>query len=963
MSDPEVDRRRFLALAGASAALAKLTGCTRQPPEEIVPYVRQPEQYVAGPSVQYATAMVHSGLATGLLVRSQMGRPVKVEGNPDHPASLGATDTFSQASVLSLYDPERAQVVTRLGRITTWERFAAEIAQVVAAHRAAGGAGVRVLTEAVTSPSLAAEMGALLAECPAARWCRFEPCGGHHGGAGLALAFGAPVSVRYDLAAADVVVAIESDFAAAGPGNVRHARDFARRRAPGATGALGHTSALLGALPPSPGMNRLYSIESAPTCTGTLADHHLALRPFDVGLFAAALAAELGVAPRDALGEVPSVVTRWAAVIARDLRAAGARGLVIVGEPALPAVHALAAAMNAALGNTGTTVFYTDLVEASPVDHVASIRELCDDMRGGRVSLLVILGGNPVYTAPADLDFAGAMASVGLRVHLSLHADETAGLCHYHIPEAHFLESWGDARAFDGTVTLTQPLLDPLYQGRTALEIVAAMRGRSAPSLDLVRGFHLGRLGAEGFDAAWNRALSDGFFAGTALPQVAPVLAAGAAQRAVLDIAAAARRRHGYELAIRPDPTVDDGRFAHNGWLQELPKPHTKLVWDNAALVGPRTAAELGVQTEDVVELASEGRTVRAPVFVLAGHPEGAVTVTLGYGRRAGGSVAAGLGFDAYRLRTSAALWSAPGLLVRKTGEKHPLAVTQQHTDSHARPHARVATLAELVRHPEIIHEMGEEPPESLTLYPEWKYEGRAWGMVIDQSACTGCSSCVVACQAENNIPVVGKEQVRAGREMHWLRIDRYEVPALGQRVTVHQPMMCVHCENAPCEYVCPVAATTHSAEGVNEMTYNRCVGTRYCANNCPYKVRRFNFFDYQGDRARTTLRLLGNPDVTIRSRGVMEKCTYCIQRIAAGRIEAERGLRQVRDGEVVTACQQACPTGAITFGDIHDPASRVRLLKADPRNYGVLAELNTRPRTSHLARILNPHPELEHHG
>jgi hypothetical protein len=729
MSDSEVDRRRFLALMTASAALAKLAGCTRQPPEEIVPYVRQPEELVQSTLACYATAMVQGGVATGLLARSQMGRPIKIEGNPDHPASLGATDVFAQAAVLALCDPDRAQVVTRLGRITTWERFAAEIAQVVAAHRAAGGTGLRILTETVTSPSLAAEIGALLAECPGARWHRFDPAGEHNRRSGLAQAFGAPVAVRYDVASADVIVSIDADFAAYGPGSLRYARDLARRRDPGQKGALGHTSAVRGALPPSAGMNRLYLVESSPTCTGTIADHRLSLRPSEVGLFAAALAAELGVLPPGGAGDIPPNVARWAAVIATDLRAAGARGLVIAGEPAIPAVHALTALMNAALGNVGTTVFYTDPVEASPVDHLTSIRELCDDMREGRVSLLVVLGGNPVYTAPADLDFAGAMSKVGLRVHLSLHPDETSELCHYHLPEAHFLETWGDARAFDGTVTLIQPLIAPLHEGRPAIEVVHAMRGRAAPVLDLVRGHHKRTSASTRFDSVWNSALQDGFFAGSSLPPIRPVLAPGIAALAAAGVAAAASRRQGYELAIRPDPTVDDGRHSNSGWLQELPKPHTLLTWDNAAIVGPRTAAELGVQTEDVVELANEGRTVRAPVCVLPGHPEGSVTVTLGYGRRSGGSVAVGLGFDAYRLRTTASLWHAPGLLVRRTGERRALAITQQHTGHHDRPHARAVTLAEMAANPAVIHEMAaEEPPKSLSLYPRVEVRGPRLG-------------------------------------------------------------------------------------------------------------------------------------------------------------------------------------------------------------------------------------------
>jgi len=959
----EVDRRRFLSLVGASLALAKATACSQQPPEALLPYVRQPENVLPGVPSYYATSFVQSGYAMGLLGKTLTGRPIKLDGNPEHPASLGATDAFAQASVLMLYDPDRAQAATRLGRITTWPRIAGDLAHALAAERASGGAGIRVLTETVTSPSLIAEMGGFLAELPNARWSRYEPAGDHHARLGAQLALGRPANVVYDLGAADTLLTIDSDLLAEGPGALRYAFQAARRRAPDDSGALGHTAILRGPPPASPGMSRMYCVESWPTCTSTISDHRLALRPSEVGVFTAALAEQLGVAQTGgALGAVPPMIAQWASAIARALRATAGRCVIAAGEPAAPAVHALAIAMNDALGNTGRTVFYTDPVEAEPVNQIAQIQELAADMRAGRVRLLIILGANPVYTAPADIDFAAAMKQVPLCAQLSLYRNETTEHCHYHVPEAHFLEAWGDARAFDGTASLIQPLIEPLYAGKTALEVIAALRGRpEASGREIVKAYWQARVGGEGFEATWLRAVELGFWPLTALPARPIVLVPGAAQLALSQITAALPGA-GYELAIRTDPTVGDGRFANVGWLQELPKPHTKLTWDNAAVMSPKTAAELGVVTGDLVQLAREGRAVTAPVYVLRGHPDSTVTVHLGYGRRRGGNVGRGLGFDAYRLRTSDALWHARGLSIRKLDGHYPLAVTQGDFDTHGRPHVRTAPLATFLRHPDIIDAMNVVPHAGLSLYPEWEYNGRAWGMSVDQGICTGCSACVVACQAENNIPVVGKGEVLAGREMHWLRIDRYEVETGAGSIVVNQPMLCVHCEKAPCEVVCPVEATTHSAEGLNEMTYNRCVGTRYCQNNCPYKVRRFNFFDYT-DPANT-LKLLRNNEVTVRSRGVMEKCTYCVQRIVKARIAAEiEGSRPIRDGEVVTACQDACPTGAIAFGDINDPASRVRRLKLDPRSYGVLSELNTQPRTTHMARLRNLDPELVDDG
>ena len=939
----DTGRRRFLELMAASFALASASACTRQPPEKIVPYVRQPEEIIPGRPLFYATSVVHRGYAIGVLAESHMGRPIKIEGNPEHSASLGATDAITQASVLTLYDPERSRVLTRLGRISTWERFLGEVEQALTNERAAGGAGIRILTETITSPSLIAQMDALLRTFPNAKWHRYEACGMDSANEAARVAFGAPVSARHDFRAADVVLALDSDFLAEGPGAIRYSRDFmSRRRDEGA-----------------PGMNRLYSIESSPTCTGTVADHRLALRPSQVAPFGMLVAAELGIAGAERPGSpLPPEAPRWAAAIARDLRAAGRRGVVIAGEHASPAAHLVASVINDALGAAGSTVFYADPIEPNPVNSVASLRELVDDMAAGRVSTLLILGGNPVYAAPADIDFAGAMAKVPLRVHLSLYEDETSAHCHYHIPEAHYLEAWGDARAFDGTLSLIQPLIEPLYGGRSALELLAAINGQPrASGLDLLKAAYRDRFEATRFDALFQKALHDGFVAFSASP-VAPARVRPEALRRAAEIMAAETAGAGdIELILRPDPALDDGRYANNAWLQELPKPHTTLTWDNAALISPMMAARLGVETGDVVELSREGRRVSLPVFTLRNHPDGAVTVHLGYGRTRSGLVGMGAGTNAYPLRTSTARGHGGGLTLRKTGEKRKLAITQGHFDPEGRPHVRGADQQELEDDHHHIHEMGHEPPPDLTLYPKWPYPGYAWGMVVDMSACTGCSACVVACQAENNIPVVGKDQVLAGREMHWLRIDYYHVGESPEPETYNQPMMCVHCENAPCEPVCPVAATSHSAEGINEMTYNRCVGTRYCSNNCPYKVRRFNFLEYQ--KTEPSIRLLRNPDVTVRSRGVMEKCTYCVQRVSAARIEASKEGRPIRDGEVVTACQQACPTGAIVFGDINDPASRVRALKEDARNYGVLAELNTRPRTTYLAKITNKNPEI----
>jgi MoCo/4Fe-4S cofactor protein with predicted Tat translocation signal len=939
-----VSRRRFLQLMAASLALAGVTACTRQPEEKIMPYVRQPEDIVPGNPLFFATAMPFGGFGYGVLAESHMGRPTKIEGNPQHPTSLGATDAFGQASVLTLYDPDRSQVIINARMIRTWGGFVAALNDALDEQRPIAGQGLRVLTETVTSPTLAQQLRTMLERFPGAKWHQYEPAASHAAQAGARLAFGEECDVQYRFDRAEVIFALDADFLACGPAALRYARDFAGKRRVWQGGQT---------------MSRLYAVESTPSLTGTMADHRLPLRPGEVGALARAVVQELGVLPGQAPAPQATAVAayaRWVRAVANDLRRHQGRSIVTAGEQQPPVVHALAHALNYALGNIGQTVFYTDPVEAAPTDQIASLRELVSDMAAGAVGLLVIIGGNPVYTAPADLRFAEHLAKVPLRVHLSLYHDETSALCHWHVPETHYLESWSDIRAYDGTVSIIQPLIAPLYAGRSAHEVLAALLGQpDSRAYDLVRDYWRSQRPGEDFERIWRTALHDGLIAGTALaPRPVNGLRLGPT-----DVEPSASPPAGLDLIFRPDPAVWDGRFANNGWLQELPKPLTKLTWDNAALISPATAERLGLATEDLVELRYQGRTVRAPIWIMPGHVDDAVTVSLGYGRWRAGQLGTNAGYNAYALRTSDAPWFGSGLEIVKTGERYQLATTQEHFRMEGRNLVRAGHLTEYLKDPDFVHAMGHEPEPGETLYPLVEYSGYAWGMAIDLNACIGCSACVVACQAENNVPIVGKTEVARGREMHWLRIDRYYKGGLDRPETHSQPVLCMHCEKAPCEVVCPVAATVHDHEGLNNMVYNRCVGTRYCSNNCPYKVRRFNFFQY-ADYTTPSLKLLHNPDVTVRSRGVMEKCTYCVQRINAGRIQAEREGRSVRDGEVVTACQAVCPTEAIVFGNINDPNSRVAKMKATPLSYGLLTELNTRPRTTYLARLRNPNPELE---
>jgi MoCo/4Fe-4S cofactor protein with predicted Tat translocation signal len=947
-----INRREMLKLAAASAALAGLSACTKLPTEKIVPYVKPPEEIIPGKPLFYATSMPLAGVATGLLVESHMGRPTKVEGNPEHPGSLGGTDVFAQASVLTLYDPDRSTTVMLEGRISSWGAFVTAMGN-ARVQLAPKGTGLRILTETVTSPTLAAQIRGLLAQFPEAKWHQYEPCGRDNEREGARLAFGRPVNTVCRFDKADVVVSLDSDFLSSGPGHVRYARDFSSRRA------------MQG---PASQLNRLYVVESMPTNTGAMADHRFPMRADDVKFSAHFLAAAL---------KVPGLIAEpnrepWMA-IARDLERHRGVSLVIAGEEQPPLVHALAHAMNEVLGNVGQTVYYTEPLESDPVNGIESLRELVSDLNAGKVEALVILGGNPVYDAPADFELGPALLNAKLRVHSGLYYDETGELCHWHVNASHFLEAWGDARAYDGTIGIIQPLIAPIYNGHSVHEIVAVLAGQVTKSgHDLVRDFWKTQRPEKdkAFEAFWETSLHDGLMAGTALPAISvplqPDFAKGEPRVEIRD------NPKQLEIVYRPDPAVFDGRFANNGWLQELPKPITKLTWDNAAMMSAATAQKLGVMTGGYVKLQLGNRETKAGVMIVPGHADDSVTLHLGYGRRRAGNVGTGPGFNANIIRTSAAPWIATGLHVEKTGDKYYFAVTQhqyaidlqghpaeqESVEAFRRDLVRVATLEEFRKDPNFARLPEEEATKGLTIYPGFKYEGYSWGMAIDLNRCVGCNACVIACQSENNIPVVGKEQVMHGRAMHWIRVDTYFRGGLENPEMYYEPVLCMHCENAPCEVVCPVGATTHSPEGLNEMTYNRCVGTRYCSNNCPYKVRRFNFLLFS-DWKTPSLYGLRNPNVTVRSRGVMEKCTYCVQRINAAKIRSEEENRVVHDGEIVTACQSACPAEAIVFGNINDPNSRVAKLKAQSRNYSLLDDLNTRPRTTYLARVRNPNPEI----
>jgi molybdopterin-containing oxidoreductase family iron-sulfur binding subunit len=1041
-----VTRRRFLTLMGASLALMGLNGCSTQPAprEKIMPYVRQPEEIVPGKPLYFATAMPLAGVVTGLLVESHEGRPTKIEGNPLHPASppgihhdaeAGSSDVLMQASILGLYDPDRSQGVTFRGQPRAWNQMLSALRGAMDKLKNQAGEGLYILTETVGSPTLAAQLNELLDEdhFPKAKWIQYEPVSRSNVLAGAKMVFGEYVNTYYDFMRADVVLSLDADFLMSGPGTLRYTRDFAaRRRVRTKETNVQNVQ-----------MNRLYTVECGLSSTGAVSDNRLALRATQIEMFALALADKLKVPTNipNAEAELPEEARRWLEPLAKDLSEHAGKCIVLAGDNQPASLHALVHVLNHHLKNVGQTVKYTVPIEAKPVDHGQQIAELAKDMDEGRVRMLVVLGGNPAYTAPADLKFAEHLKKGRfLRVHLGLYQDETTALCDWHVPEAHFLESWSDGRAFDGTASIIQPLIAPLYNGRTAHELLAVFtEAPERAGLEIVKDYwrdwwkQQKRSGS--FEEFWRQSLQEGVIADTAFASRTPKLNTewppkGERPQTVWV-------KSDYDIIFRPDPTLYDGRFANNGWLQELPKPVTKITWDNAAIISPNTAKKLGISyvgyidrasglpgpnggehgqaLVDVIELKYLDRTLRAPVWIQPGHADGAITIHLGHGRSRGGRVAQGVGFNAYALRTHEYPWFDNRVthVIKVSGQTHTLACTQMHHNMEERDPIRYASLDRFRKNPHFADELTagekekpevlaqipgpqpraraekeleerrkEEPNKNrlipLTLYREADKEfeeeskqlgepgkkpskGYQWAMVIDLTTCTGCSACVVACQSENNIPVVGKEEVTRGREMHWLRIDRYYdgEPFDPSKVSAHfQPVPCMHCEKAPCELVCPVGATVHSHDGLNDMVYNRCVGTRYCSNNCPYKVRRFNFLQF-ADYHTSSLKLMHNPGVTVRSRGVMEKCTYCVQRIRAADIEAQREGRRIEDQHLMTACQAACPAGAIIFGDLNNKNSAVTQWKQEPTNYALLAGLNTQPRTTYLAALRNPNPDL----
>jgi molybdopterin-containing oxidoreductase family iron-sulfur binding subunit len=917
-----VGRRAVLKAMTASLAAAGLSACSAQADRRALPYVDAPDTVRSEAAKFYATSVVFAGYAQPVLGETHTGRPTKLEGNPQHPASRGATDAFTQAALLGLYDPERSRTPRHMGRPADWAAFDAAMTANAQALDRRGGAGFRLLTGRQTSPTFARQLAAMQQRWPQARWHVFEPVGDELRREALQLAFGRDLDVHLRLDRAEVTVSLDDDLLGPGPRQARQARLWAARRQ---------------AFQRGQGGARLLVAEPAPSLTGVMAAERLIAAHGRVPVLAQAIAARVGagvaeppLSPREA---------QWADAAASALLAARGRGLLTVGAHHAPEAQALAFLANARLGNLGRTLVLTEPLALSPPDGTRSFQALVGDMAAGQVDTLAVLDANPAYAAPPDLGFAQALQRVRLRVHAGLHADETAALAHWHAPLLHDLESWTDARSADGLACIVQPLVRPLFGGRSRHAVLQALQGDLGGDDHALVTETWRAAWGEAFEARWARALWLGFVEGSASPELTVEPAAAASPPPP-------QPDSGLTVLFRPDPSLWDGRFANNAWLQELPKPLSKLTWDNAIGVSPTLAREQGLANGDVVRLSVGGRSVEGPAWITPGQERGTVTLFLGYGRRLPGQLGDRLGYDAGRVRVGGA-WALTAARLDKTGRRMKLATTQPYTALKGFDFVRRVPAAQAAA-------VREGPPSAETeptLYPKKTYDRPSWGMSVDTDLCIGCNACVTACDAENNIPMVGKDQVARGREMHWLRIDLYHEGPPEEPASTFQPVPCMHCEQAPCEMGCPVNATVHSPDGLNLQVYNRCIGTRTCSSFCPYKVRHFNWFDFTGNDP-PELQAARNPDVTVRSRGVMEKCTYCIQRISEARIHAKIEGRPIRDGEVKTACQQACPTDAIVFGDILDPDSVVRRRKALARDYTLLEEVNTRPRTTYLARI-----------
>ena len=935
-------RRNMLKLMAASFGMAGLVAC-RRPEEKILPVTKSAEDVIPGKPMYYSTAFVNRGVANGIQVEVHDGRPTKVEGNPMHPNSQGAASALAQASVLTVYDPDRTSQVHEGGKVSNWgawDHFAAE------KFTALGqGTGLRILSERTSSPTLLSLKADFIKKYPEAKWAEYDSLDGGFAIAGADLAFGQRLQPNYKFDQAEVIVSLDDDFLGEDASTIQAGKQFAKKRR---------------VAKPGDPMNRLYLVESRFSITGAMADHRLRIKSGEVVQFANDLAVEVGAKAGLKVLKPGDATQKWIAAVARDLKANAGKSIVTAGPMQSPQVHALAYLINQTLGNIGTTVTFTKAI----FEPAQTIGELAKEIAAGQVSTLAILGGNPAYTAPADLDFAAAIGKVATSIYLGSEMDETAAAAKWHLPLAHTMEAWGDARANDGAATIIQPQISPLHGGRSAIEIAGQLLdGKPKKGYALVQAYWKATLPAGEGDRVWRKSLHDGVVPGSAYPEVKVALNA----KALPEVAASTLS--GTEIVFLSG-SLGDGRFANNAWLQEVPEPMTKVTWDNAAHISPSMARDLKVETGGIVKITLGSRSLEMPALVTPGQADGSIALQLGYGRTKVGRVGEGVGKNVGLLRTSDGWAFASGASIVAVAGEHEFAVTQEHHSmrepdmpgrkGEMRYVVREGSLDEYKQHPHFAPEIDHEA-EMFDLQGTHDYsKGYQWGMAIDLNLCIGCNACLVACNAENNIPVVGKDMVRRGREMHWIRLDRYYTGSDEDPQAVMQPLACQQCEAAPCENVCPVVATVHSPEGLNDMAYNRCVGTRYCANNCPYKVRRFNYLDWH-KHITTVQEMVHNPDVSVRMRGVMEKCTYCVQRIQEKRILAKvDGRRAIRDGEIVTACQQTCPVDAIVFGNINDPASAVAKAKAEPRDYTLLKEINTKPRTSYLARLRNPNPELK---
>jgi len=916
---PTRGRREFLKIMGASLLLAGLGGCDEERSDLALPYVNQPEAITPGVPRYYATAVCFEGFAQPVLATTYDGRPTKLDGNPDHPVMKGRSDAFMQAAVLQLYDPDRSQGPAYRNAPSTWAAFERALAEMRRGWVADQGKGVRLLFGDVTSPTLVRQLRQLADMLPQSRMHMFEPCGMANRRQALRLAFGRAVDLHYRLDNCQVVVSLDDDLLGPGLRQVPHARAWSSGR---------------GESTPAHARLRLHIAESTPSLTGAVATSRLAADQSRIPVLAASIAAQFGIGggPQP---EPTESERAWIDQAVHELRAHKGRSLLAIGAHLPPAIQVQAAVINERLGSVGTTLWYSEPAAFVP-DNAGSLADLARDIDSGAVDSLIILDANPAYVAPGELDFANLISRVRHTIHVGLFGDETAARCQWHLPLTHALESWSDARASDGTTTIIQPLVTPFYSVRSVHQVLDMLLGRVDPAADTAVRATWSAVFGNDFDRHWRQSLHDGFVANTASPQVAVT-----ANAATLP-APSARTDDEVDIIFRPDPTIWDGRFSNVAWLQELPKPLTKLTWDNVIHVSPRRAEKLGIANGDRVEVAIGGRKVTGPAWIMPGQATDTVTLFLGYGRRYAGRVGNEIGYDAYALRPADNPWHATGTL-RRAGGRQSLATMQLHHRMDGFDFVREVT----ADHPNVPRRQPEVPP---TMYPDYPSSEHAWAMAIDLDLCIGCNACVAACTAENNVPVVGKEQVGLGREMLWLRVDRYFTGDIDNPRSFFQPVPCMHCEKAPCEMGCPVHATVHSPEGLNQMVFNRCIGTRTCSSYCPYKVRRFNWFDYRAP-ADSPLHAADNPEVTVRSRGVMEKCTYCTQRIETARARADKENRPLHRDEVVTACQAACPTTAIAFGDLNDPQSEVSRRRKSGRHYALLEELGTRPRTTYLAR------------